>query len=62
MPTDPRHWLGLALVIGVAGFAVGGVIAAFKGTSPDAAMIASICTLLGALAGGLIGHEIGRRE
>lgn len=59
-PEEPKSYLGIALVLGIAGFSIGGVVAAVKGTGPDAAMVASIATLLAALAGGLVGNEIAR--
>lgn len=61
-PEEPKSYLGLALILGIAGFSLGGIIAAIKGTGPDAAMVASIATLLAALAGGLVGNEIARNK
>ena len=60
-PEEPRSYIGIALVIGILMLGIGGLIAAFEGNGPSDAMVTAITSLLSAMVGGLIGHEVGRR-
>lgn len=55
MSKDPRWLVGLAVLVGVAGFTVGGIIAAIQNAGPSDATVASLSTLLAALGGVLVG-------
>ena len=56
LPPEPRSYLGLALVIGVAGFALGGIIGALEGSGPSDQAITALATLLAAIGGYTVGR------
>lgn len=58
----PRTILALTVFLGILGFGIGGVIAAFQERSVGTEEIAALAALLGAIAGGVVGYEAGKRD
>lgn len=52
----PRNVLAAAVFVGVAGFTVGGIIAALNGNA-DAASNSAVAALLGTIVGALVAKE-----
>ena len=57
LPTSTHVWLGLALVVGIAGLTIGGVIAALYGSGPSDGMVTAVTSMLSAIIGGLVGYS-----
>ena len=55
-----RTILALAVLLGIFGFVIGGVIAALDGRHDNEA-VAAVGALLGTIVGGLTGYEFGKR-
>lgn len=62
LPSDGPTWLGMALVVGIAGLTVGGILAAIEGAGPSEGMITAITALLSAIVGGLVGFSAGKKD
>ena len=52
----------MALVVGIAGLTVGGILAAIEGAGPSEGMITAITALLSAIVGGLVGFSAGKKD
>ena len=62
LPTQPTPYLGVALLIAIGSFSIGGIIGALMAVPPSDGQITAVTGLISFLAGSLVGKTIEEKQ
>ena len=62
LPDQPTPYLGLALLIAIGSFSIGGIVGALMSVPPSDGQITAVTGLISFLAGSLVGKTIEEKQ